>query len=64
VSEKKVLEINYEHPIYQKLQSLKNNKEELKKYLHILNAQGRLLVGLPVKNNNEIIKELLHLLAK
>ncbi len=59
----KVLEINKNHPIYQKLLSLKDDKENLKKYTKLLYNQGRLIEGLTVKNPTEYTKTLFDLLA-
>lgn len=55
ITAEKVLEINENHPIVEKLQDLyKNDKESLEKYTKILYAQARLIEGLPIENPTEI----------
>lgn len=55
VKAEKVLEINAEHPIVNKLKKLyETDKEELKKYTKVLYAGARLIEGLPVDNPTEI----------
>lgn len=49
------LEINADHPIVQKLQSLyKDNQDKLRAYSKILYAQARLIEGLPIENPTEL----------
>ena len=48
VSAQKVLEINANHPIFQKLCALQDNKEKLASYAKLLYAQASLIEGLPV----------------
>ncbi|MBR1385313.1 MAG: molecular chaperone HtpG [Bacilli bacterium] len=55
VKAEKVLEINEDHPIVNKLKKLyETDKEELKKYTKVLYAGARLIEGLPVDNPTEI----------
>ena len=55
VSANKILEINTNHKISDKLKDLyENNQEELKNYSKILYAQARLIEGLPVDNPTEL----------
>ncbi len=49
-----VLEINKDHPIAAKLQSMLTDREELEKYTKILYAQARLIEGLTVDNPTEL----------
>lgn len=51
----KVLEINENHPIVEKLESLyQNDKEKFENYTKILYQQARLIEGLPVENPTEL----------
>ena len=51
----KILEINEEHPIAEKVKELyKEDKDKLEKYTKILYAQARLIEGLPIDNPTEI----------
>ena len=55
VSASKVLEINANHKIVDKLNKLyKDNKDELKNYSKILYAQARLIEGLSIENPTEL----------
>lgn len=56
VKAEKILEINNNHKIADKLKQLhqENNQEELKTYAKILYAEARLIEGLPVENPTEI----------
>lgn len=50
----KVLEINAQHPIYEKIKKLyETNKEDLLDYAKILFVQAQLIEGLPVENPSE-----------
>ncbi len=49
-----VLEINKDHPIAAKLQSMLADRDELEKYTKILYAQARLIEGLTVDNPTEL----------
>ena len=65
VTAEKVLEINENHPIVNKLQSLyKKDKDELEKYTKILYAQARLIEGLPIDNPTEISNMVCELISK
>ena len=65
VEAEKVLEINENHPIADKLKELyKTDKEELKEYGKILYAQARLIEGLPIDNPTEISNLICDLMAK
>ena len=48
VSAQRVLEINANHPIFQKLCALQDNKEKLASYAKLLYTQASLMEGLPV----------------
>ena len=65
VNAKKVLEINENHPIKEKLENLyKNNKDELEKITKILYSQARLIEGLPIENPTEISNLICEYLSK
>lgn len=65
ISAEKVLEINENHPIVNKLQTLyKKDKDELEKYTKILYAQARLIEGLPIDNPTEISNMVCELISK
>ena len=65
ISAEKVLEINENHPIVEKLQKLyKKDKEELEKYTKVLYAQARLIEGLPIDNPTEISNMVCELISK
>lgn len=56
VKAEKILEINAEHKIAEKLKNLyENDKETLKKYAIVLYEQARLLEGLQIENVSEFI---------
>ena len=55
INAEKVLEINMNHPIANKLKDLyENDKEELKSYAKVLYAEARLIEGLSIENPTEI----------
>lgn len=55
INAEKVLEINMNHPITNKLKDLyENDKEELKSYAKVLYAEARLIEGLSIENPTEI----------
>ena len=55
INSEKVLEINENHPIVKKLETLyKEDKDELEKYTKVLYAQARLIEGLPIDNPTEV----------
>ena len=65
ITASKILEINENHPIVEKLQKLyKEDKEELEKYTKILYSQARLIEGLPIENPTEISNLICELIAK
>lgn len=64
IQAEKVLEINKNHPIYQKLLSLKDNEDMLKKYTKLLYNQARLIEGLGLQNPSDYTKTIFDLLMK
>lgn len=55
VKAEKVLEINADHPIYEKLQKLfADDKEKLEKVAKVLYAQALLIEGMPIDNPTEL----------
>ena len=65
ITAEKILEINEDHPIVEKLKKLyKEDKDELVKYTKILYSQARLIEGLPVENPTEISNLICELIAK
>ncbi|MDD6272379.1 MAG: molecular chaperone HtpG [bacterium] len=65
INAQKILEINESHPIAKKIEKLyKEDKEELKKYSHILYAQARLIEGLPIDNPTEITNLICEILSE
>ena len=65
ITAEKILEINEDHPIVDKLKKLyKEDKDELVKYTKILYSQARLIEGLPVENPTEISNLICELIAK
>ena len=55
INAEKVLEINMNHPIVDKLKKLyESDKEELKSYAKVLYAEARLIEGLSIENPTEI----------
>lgn len=64
VEAEKQLEINVEHPIYSKLESLyQEDKEKAKKLVKVLYYEGLLLEGLPVENVPEMINDITDILV-
>lgn len=64
VEAEKQLEINVEHPIYLKLESLyQEDKEKAKKLVKVLYYEGLLLEGLPVENVPEMINDITDILV-
>ena len=60
-----VLEINKDHPIVEKLNSLyENDKDELANYTKVLYNQARLIEGLPVENPTELTNLICDILSK
>ena len=65
VKAQKVLEINEDHPIAQKLKKIyAEDKELLKEYTKILYSQARLIEGLSIENPTEISNLVCELMAK
>ena len=65
VKAEKVLEINENHDIVKKLETLyKKDKEELKNYAKILYAQARLIEGLSIENPTEISNLITDIISK
>ena len=66
VKANKVLEINENHPISQKLKDIyqSNNQEELAKYTKILYNQARIIEGLSVENPTEITNLICEIMSK
>ena len=65
VKASKVLEINSEHEIADKIKNLyKNDKEGLKEYTKILYAEARLIEGLSIENPTEISNLICKYLSK
>ncbi len=65
VTAEKVLEINENHKVVEKLRQLyKEDKEELKNYAKILYAEARLIEGLPIDNPTEISNLMADIMAK
>lgn len=65
VKAQKVLEINEEHPIANKLKELyKEDKDKLKDYTKILYSQARLIEGMSVENPTEISNLICDIMAK
>jgi molecular chaperone HtpG len=61
----KILEINENHAIKDKLNDLYNNdKDKLKEYAKVLYAEARLIEGLPIENPTEISNLICDYLAK
>ena len=55
INANKVLEINANHKIAEKLKTLyETDKEALKDYTKILYAEARLIEGLPIENPTEL----------
>jgi molecular chaperone HtpG len=65
VSAEKILEINENHPIVAKLESLyKDSKDEFENYTKILYQQARLIEGLPVENPTELTNLICNVISK
>ena len=65
VKAQKVLEINEEHPIANKLKELsKEDKQKLKDYTKILYSQARLIEGMSVENPTEISNLICDIMSK
>ena len=66
VNAKMILEINENHPIKEKLETLykEKNTEELEKYTKVLYSEARLIEGLPIENPTEISNLICDLISK
>ena len=66
VEANKILEINDNHPIANKLRDLQaeNKKDELEKYTKILYSEARLIEGLTVENPTEITNLICDIMSK
>ena len=65
IKAEKVLEINENHDIVKKLESLyKKDKEALKNYAKVLYAQSLLIEGLSIENPTEISNLIADIMAK
>lgn len=65
IKSRKVLEINIDHPIVEKIKKLySEDKEMLKEYSKILYSQARLIEGLSLENPTEISNIICNLLSK
>lgn len=66
VKAQKVLEINKNHPVYEKLKALykEENEDALKDYTNLLYQQARLIAGLPVENPTDFARSISALMTK
>ncbi len=64
VSARRVLEINENHPIYQKLLSLKGDEEQLKLYTSLLYGQALLIEGMSVEDPVAFSNDMCKILAE
>lgn len=66
VTAQKVLEINKNHPVYEKLEALykEENEDALKDYTNLLYQQARLIAGLPVENPTDFARSISALMTK
>ena len=63
INAEKVLELNAEHPVVEKMKNLyETDKETLKKYAYVLYNQARLLEGLSIEDVTEFVTTLSDLL--
>ena len=62
----KVLLINTNHPVYEKLVSLHNNKDDdgVKEYTNVLYNMALLINGLSVDNPNELTETICNIISK
>lgn len=60
-----ILEVNWNHPISEKLKTLyENDKDELKKYIKILYSEAKMIAGLPIDNPTEISNLICEVMSK
>ena len=65
IKAEKVLEINEEHKIAEKLKKIyKEDKEEFKKYTKILYSEAKMIAGLPIDNPTEISNLICEVISK
>lgn len=66
VKAQKVLEINKNHPVYEKLEALykEENEDALKDYTNLLYQQARLIAGLPVEKPTDFARSISALMTK
>ena len=66
VKANKVLLINTNHPVYEKLVSLHNNKDDdgVKEYTNVLYNMALLINGLSVDNPNELTETICNIISK
>lgn len=65
IKAEKILEINEEHPIAEKLQKLyKKDKDEFIKYTKILYSEAKMIAGLPIDNPTEISNLICEVISK
>ena len=66
VKANKILLINNNHPVYEKLVSLHNNKDEdgIKKYTEVLYNMALLINGLSIDNPNELTETICNIISK
>ena len=66
VKANKVLLINTNHPVYEKLVSLHNNKDDdgVKKYTNVLYNMALLINGLSIDNPNELTETICNIISK
>ena len=64
VQAERVLEINEGHPIWQKLQSIRDDKELLTSYASLLYGQALLIEGMSVENPVAFSNDLCKIMAK
>lgn len=58
----KILEINKNHPIFEKLLSQINDEEKLNRYTNLLYQQARLIEGLPIEDPVEFANQICELM--
>lgn len=65
VKANKILEINPNHPVFEKLQKVyANDKDKIKDYADVLFDEALLLQGLPIDDPQEYAKKVTDLLVK
>ena len=65
IQAKKVLEINAEHAVFEKMKSLfNNNNDELKEIAEVLLMEAKLIEGLPIEDMSKFVEKVTKYLAK